>query len=292
MATEKTLLDRIRMIENRIDYLERGQAVGILGTDQTIKGSHDRIDSLFGAGVASVTLDADNLEISAGVLRLSAAAAGNGLTGAAGAALAVNVGTGLEINSDAVRIAAAAAGDGLTGGAGSALAVAVDGVTIEISSDALRIKGLTRTFFIPATRGYVSNVSNPLHGADERGFLCDDAIDTYVLGNWYLPADYGSSLTIVAVVECGGTTGSMYAANAIHLGAVNEAYNTHTDSSGYAQVATATTQKLVQSVDVSSVAAGDYMTCVFHRDGNAANDTATAMAVYCKGWLASYTATR
>jgi len=53
MSTEATLLDRIRALEARIDYLERGQAVGITGTDQTIKGCHDRIDAMIGAGVAT-----------------------------------------------------------------------------------------------------------------------------------------------------------------------------------------------------------------------------------------------
>ena len=56
MTTEATLLDRIRALETRIDYLERGTAVGITGTDQTIKGSHDRLDALLGAGGASANL--------------------------------------------------------------------------------------------------------------------------------------------------------------------------------------------------------------------------------------------
>ena len=258
MAGEATLLDRLRALERRLDFLERGAAVGITGTDQTIKGSHDRLDAILGAGGSTFNLDADNLEQSGGVLRFSALAAGNGLTGGAGAALAVNV----------------------------------DGSTIEISSDALRIKGLTRKFFIPATRGYVANTSAPLHGADARGFLCDDAIDTYVVGNWYLPVDYASGLTIVAVVSVSGTTGSWYGANVVYCGAANQDWDTHSDTSGYDQVASAEEQKEAQSVSVSNVAAGDYVTCVFHRDGNAANDSATAMAVYCKGWLASYTATR
>lgn len=206
MAIQATLLDRVRMLEDRLNYLERGAAVGITGTDQTIKGSHDRLDGILGVGGTSLAM--------------------------------------------------------------------------------------TRKVLIPATRGYVSNTSNPLHGADERGFLCDDAIDTYVVGNWYLPSDYSASLTIAAVVECGGTTGLWYGANVFYCGAVNEAYDTHNDSSGYDQVACTEEQEEVQSVSVSSVAAGDYVTCVFHRDGNNADDTATAMAVYVKGWLASYVATR
>lgn len=66
--------------------------------------------------------------------------AGDGLT-KTGNTLAVNTGTGLEINSDTVRIAASAAGDGLTGGGGSALAVnvAANG-GLEIATDAVQIK--------------------------------------------------------------------------------------------------------------------------------------------------------
>ena len=93
-----------------------------------------------GAGTALAVNVGTGLEISADAVRIAAAAAGDGLTGGAGSALAVNVGAGLEISADAVRIAAAAAGNGLSGGAGSALAVNVDDSTIEINSDALRVK--------------------------------------------------------------------------------------------------------------------------------------------------------
>jgi hypothetical protein len=70
----------------------------------------------------SLELDGATLSKSATGLRLATGVAGAGLV-YNGAALDVNIGTGLEINSDTVRIAAAAAGSGLTGGAGSALAV-------------------------------------------------------------------------------------------------------------------------------------------------------------------------
>ena len=49
-------------------------------------------------------------------------------------------GTGLEQNANTIRIAASAAGDGLSGGGGSALAVSVDDSSIEINSDSLRVK--------------------------------------------------------------------------------------------------------------------------------------------------------
>lgn len=43
---------------------------------------------------------------------------------------------------DETKLAASVAGNGLTGGAGAALAVGVDNTTIEINADALRVKGL------------------------------------------------------------------------------------------------------------------------------------------------------
>jgi hypothetical protein len=75
--------------------------------------------------------------------------AGDGLADSSGT-FSVNAGTGLEISSDAVRIAAAAAGAGLTGGAGSALAVgAGTGITVNADDVALSATvagaGLTHT---------------------------------------------------------------------------------------------------------------------------------------------------
>ena len=85
----------------------------------------------YAGGNLAVDLAADSgLEFSSGDLRIAAAAAGDGIQGGGGAALAVDVsdfaGTGLEDDgSENLRIAAAAAGDGIQGGAGSALAIDV-----------------------------------------------------------------------------------------------------------------------------------------------------------------------
>jgi len=93
--------------------------------------------------------DGAGLELSSDTIRIAASAAGNGLTGGGGSALAVNTGAGLEINSDAVRIATSAAGTGLSGGGGSALSVdygssagtAVEGdTTISISGTTSEIE--------------------------------------------------------------------------------------------------------------------------------------------------------
>lgn len=54
--------------------------------------------------VGAPAVDADNLEYSSGTLQFSAAAAGGGLTGGAGSALAVGAGTGITVNSNDVQV--------------------------------------------------------------------------------------------------------------------------------------------------------------------------------------------
>jgi len=56
-VSEPTILARLRDLEARITALEAGTATGLSGTDQTIRGSHDRLDSLLGAGNAAPTGD-------------------------------------------------------------------------------------------------------------------------------------------------------------------------------------------------------------------------------------------
>lgn len=75
----------------------------------------------------STKLDGDNLQT-------------GGVPTAALADLAVTTAKIADANVTAAKLAAAVAGDGLAGGAGTALSVNVDGSTIEISSDSLRVK--------------------------------------------------------------------------------------------------------------------------------------------------------
>lgn len=84
-------------------------------------------------------------------LRIAAAAAGDGLQGGGGSALAIDVsdfaGAGLEDDgSENLRIAASAAGAGLTGGGGSALAVgAGDGIDVADDSVAVDVTDIIDT---------------------------------------------------------------------------------------------------------------------------------------------------
>ena len=87
----------------------------------------------------SLELDGGTLSKGASGLRVASGIAGAGIVYNVDA-LDVNVGSGLEISSDAVRIAAAAAGAGLTGGGGSALAVGTTGGSgITVNADDIAI---------------------------------------------------------------------------------------------------------------------------------------------------------
>lgn len=67
-----------------------------------------------------------------------------------------------DANVTAAKLAAAVAGDGLSGGAGSALAVNVDNSTVELSSDALRVKdaGITAAKLAAAVSGGITGGAN------------------------------------------------------------------------------------------------------------------------------------
>jgi hypothetical protein len=103
-------------------------------------------------------------------LRISTAAAGNGLSGGGGSALAVNVdGTSIEIVTDTLQVKAAGitethlntsvAGSGLSGGGGAALSVNVtDG--IEISADTLRISTAAAGTGLTGGGGVALSVTN------------------------------------------------------------------------------------------------------------------------------------
>ncbi len=96
------------------------------GDGLTLTGSD--FDVVTGAG----------LEISSDAIRIAASAAGAGLTGGAGSALAVGAGTGITVNADDVALSASVAGAGLTHttgvlavGAGTGISVAADAVAVD-----------------------------------------------------------------------------------------------------------------------------------------------------------------
>jgi len=103
--------------------------------EQDLDDAFDSIETLLN----TTKLDGDNLQ-TGGVP--TAALANLAVTTAKIDALAVTTAKLDDASVTSAKLAAAVAGDGLAGGAGTALSVNVDGTTLEINSDALRIKDL------------------------------------------------------------------------------------------------------------------------------------------------------
>jgi len=105
------------------------------GSNLTVKGNStfDGVIKPTGVAQAAVNVAADHI-------LFVDADDGNMKKETVGAFATDLAGTGLEQNGNTIRIAAAAAGDGLTGGAGSALAVQVSGA-IAINNDRVSLSG-------------------------------------------------------------------------------------------------------------------------------------------------------
>jgi hypothetical protein len=114
------------------------------------------------------TADGTTIELVGNSFRIATGAAGNGLSGGGGSALAVSVdGTTIEISSDAVRIAASAAGDGLTGGGGSALAVgAGTGISVTANAVAIDPAVVTRKVSADCAAALTTTVNHALNTRD------------------------------------------------------------------------------------------------------------------------------
>lgn len=109
------------------------------------------------SGIAGTGLEADG----SGNLRIAAAAAGDGLTGGAGSALAVNISGdfGLEIDTDVVKVDLAANG-GLTFSTG--LSIDLDGSTLSLGASGISVAGVPSSFTVNgvATNGTKVTAAN------------------------------------------------------------------------------------------------------------------------------------
>lgn len=153
---------------------------------------------------------------------------------------------------------------------------------------AAKIANRTRTLFVPCVGGYVTGVG-VLDRDSAIGWSIGDSVKTYLWGNFHIPSDYASSMTVTALVYSMGS-GNMYCSNSAQYSADGEAYDTHSASSALGTVAvTANQYANVKSISVSGIAAGDHVALTLYRDATDASDTVNTN-VYFAGWLVSYTA--
>jgi len=116
------------------------------------------------AGMAAGT----GLEISSGAMRIASSAAGNGLSGGGGSALAINLASspgGLEINSDLLRLSSNGFGTGLTGGSGSAVTVDTSIIATKAYADGIA-QGITAKAPVRAATTANITISTALNNGD------------------------------------------------------------------------------------------------------------------------------
>ena len=153
---------------------------------------------------------------------------------------------------------------------------------------ATQIANRTRTLFVPATGMYVAGATW-MYRDSSVGWEMDDGVISTAYGEFYVPSDYASGMTIVAVLQA-GSAGDCYCTHTAYYAAVGEGWNAANTASAASAVAVGNdVLAAIKSLSMASVAAGDYVTCTFQREGNSASDTVTDY-VYFKGWLVSYTA--
>lgn len=172
----------------------------------------------------------------------------------------------------------------LKAGAVDATAVIGDGI-ITPAKHATR----ARAFLVQAVSGYNNTDSASMERGDPTGWTMLDEKSYTLVGNFYVPPDFSSSMTISAVLYSEGT-GNVYGYNLAYHGAAGEAFNTHSQTSGVTTAAVTANQVGAKyTLTMSNMAAEDYAFLQYNRNGAHASDTASA-TVYFVGWLVSYTA--
>jgi hypothetical protein len=166
--------------------------------------------------------------------------------------------------------------------------------TAKIAADAVttaKIPNRTRSVFVSAS-GVADAISsgNDIGRNEHAGFEINNTSIYVAFGEFIVPRDFVSGMTVKAVFQPGGS-GNAYVKSEARYGASGEAYSNHTDDDGgYAAIAvTNALLSVVQSVSLSNAAIGDYVTMTWYRDGTHGSDTVEAF-IYFKGWLVEYTA--
>lgn len=159
------------------------------------------------------------------------------------------------------------------------------------SITATEIANRTRTFLVPAVGGYDTFLSEA--GAYPRfsilGWSLVDTVLRTVTGEFMIPSDFASDMTVAAVVYS-TANGNLYNQGVISYGASGQAYNTHSDVIAAAATAvTANQYCVIRSTALSAEAIGDYVALQFERDATNILDTINN-TVYFRGWLVTYTA--
>lgn len=149
----------------------------------------------------------------------------------------------------------------------------------------------TTKFVVQAVGGYNNTIADVLVHRYEKGLLFSDDHDCDGHGQFTVPENFLSGMSIKAVIWPGTlANGNVYTTNTAEYGQCAESHAEHSDSDGPTAIAvTATDRNCIQEVTLTNVAAGDLVSLTFRREADDALDTANDDAWFY-GWLIEYTA--
>lgn len=154
----------------------------------------------------------------------------------------------------------------------------------------IRVAGpRTRKFLVPIPIGYDATTDAPIIQGANPGIAFADPDSCYGVGQFIVPNDFASGLTVSAVVIA-AASGDAYVSSDVVYGALGQAIGTHTAATAIAAVAlTADLLTAVCATSLASAAIGDIVGYTFVRDATNVLDT-IGDTVLVVGLLVSYTA--
>ena len=146
----------------------------------------------------------------------------------------------------------------------------------------------TRKFFVQCVGGENINDGIAIERNDPRGWELVDNKECTANGNFIVPNDFASGMTVTAVV-IPFANGDVFSSNEATYGACTEAFNTHGDAAGPAAVAVTTVVNCIQEITLGNEAIGDIVNLEYDRDATNIGDTIGNL-VWFSGWIVEYTA--
>ena len=149
-------------------------------------------------------------------------------------------------------------------------------------------KPLTRKFFVQATRGENATDGGELDTDHDQGIVTPASKNVSVWGNFIVPMDFGSNMTLTAVIGGGTGSGNLYMYNRGIYAACGEWSSTHNDATALTIIAQVTSNiHCFLELSLGDAAIDDVVKCDFYRNGAHANDTGGD--AYFAGWIVEYT---
>ena len=240
---------RVKLNGSTLALSASGLSVG------TITASELGANSVTSSAIATGSIDASGY-FAAGVVDASALAS-NAVTSSKLASASVSTVKVQDAAISEAKLASSVAGNGLAGGAGAALSVNVDDSTLEINSDALRLKD-----------GGISNAKLSSNCVQTSN-IQDDAISAAKIGaafyqeGFQISGNSTSTLDLARAIDSGFLGGVMVFKNGLNLMNMTAMSDTASDNDEYAVSASGGSGGVARITAGGNFADGDFLIVVY-----------------------------